>query len=326
MERVCTMKRIVAVFVSVALMLACAFSASADTLTQEELTLRCTEAFYEYLGITSDDPSARDVECTVFGIVDNCVVFREDGVTLPIATSQKIGGYVFTCEYTAGNRETNPVGLYVLDESGTVRTLLQAYEESLVHIDRVAWIVPDTYRAPGVYEKKAVDLLQLHSSEEGYLYNELYFHYKNKGDKTPSYVLIFAAIPIASDEVCCESFGESRLLSHVSYYPYSLGYYIYIPDENIAYTLAEAYGMNIHGISEAIAVAGTQSGMVGDLDRSGHVNVRDATYLQKSLAGIVDDVIVCKCVDFVIRDFNDDGSVNVRDATSIQKHIAGIKE
>ncbi len=60
---------------------------------------------------------------------------------------------------------------------------------------------------------------------------------------------------------------------------------------------------------------------LGDADLNGKVNVKDATLIQKSVAGIerpfMDEAFICA-------DANVDTAVNVKDATAIQKFIAGI--
>ena len=68
---------------------------------------------------------------------------------------------------------------------------------------------------------------------------------------------------------------------------------------------------------------------VCDMDGNGKLNIKDATYLQKGLAGIVEmPKITMDFQDFrgfAVTDFNNDGKLNIRDATAIQKHIAKIE-
>lgn len=58
---------------------------------------------------------------------------------------------------------------------------------------------------------------------------------------------------------------------------------------------------------------------LGDADGNGVVNIKDATHLQKLIAGIdVEDVSV------LVGDVDDSGEINIKDANVIQKCIAGI--
>ncbi len=63
-----------------------------------------------------------------------------------------------------------------------------------------------------------------------------------------------------------------------------------------------------------------ESTLLGDIDCDGKLTVRDATALQKYVAGMVG----LNTQDKINADFNEDGKINVRDATAIQKRIAKI--
>ena len=60
----------------------------------------------------------------------------------------------------------------------------------------------------------------------------------------------------------------------------------------------------------------------GDLDLSGEVNIKDATAIQKHLAGLPTG----KFVFFQYADFDRDADITITDATAIQKYIAGSLE
>lgn len=65
---------------------------------------------------------------------------------------------------------------------------------------------------------------------------------------------------------------------------------------------------------------GTVVGLMGDADKNSNVNVKDATTIQKHVAGIATiDEIALNISDV---DFSD--NINVKDATAIQKWVAGI--
>lgn len=58
----------------------------------------------------------------------------------------------------------------------------------------------------------------------------------------------------------------------------------------------------------------------GDANCDGKINIKDATYVQKSLANIV----VADSLTTTVSDYNHDGKVTIKDATAIQKQIAGL--
>ena len=60
----------------------------------------------------------------------------------------------------------------------------------------------------------------------------------------------------------------------------------------------------------------------GDVDLAGDVNIKDATYLQKHLAGLED---LNKAQQYCA-EIDGDGKITVKDATLIQKKVAGIVE
>lgn len=59
---------------------------------------------------------------------------------------------------------------------------------------------------------------------------------------------------------------------------------------------------------------------MGDANKDGKLNIRDATYIQKFVASIVDMTES----EIIRADINFDGKINVRDATYIQKLLAGM--
>lgn len=59
---------------------------------------------------------------------------------------------------------------------------------------------------------------------------------------------------------------------------------------------------------------------MNDANTDGKVNVKDATYIQKSLANIVE----ASALSTAVSDVNNDGKVTIKDATALQKQIAGL--
>ena len=88
--------------------------------------------------------------------------------------------------------------------------------------------------------------------ENGYLYDELYEYYAddNTGD-TPDWVLIFASGDCPEPGTASGIFDEYYIFEHAYYYPYGLGYFIYIPEKNDFFTLEFAWMENVEGIEKA---------------------------------------------------------------------------
>ncbi|MBQ4105151.1 MAG: dockerin type I repeat-containing protein [Clostridia bacterium] len=62
-------------------------------------------------------------------------------------------------------------------------------------------------------------------------------------------------------------------------------------------------------------------GLLGDANEDGKVNIKDATLIQKHIAGL----ITLTDEGCILADVDDSDVVNIKDATAIQKHIAGIE-
>lgn len=58
----------------------------------------------------------------------------------------------------------------------------------------------------------------------------------------------------------------------------------------------------------------------GDANVDGNVNIKDATFIQKTLAGIT----TADSLATFASDFNQDGKISIQDATAIQKQLAGL--
>ncbi len=74
-------------------------------------------------------------------------------------------------------------------------------------------------------------------------------------------------------------------------------------------------------VTTLTVTVGEHSGLRGDSDGNGTVNVKDATLIQKYVA----DLAVLNDMQHKCADADVSGTVNIKDATVIQKHIAGLK-
>lgn len=158
-------------------------------------------------------------------------------------------------------------------------------------------------------------------------YTELYEYYSAENtSSTPDYVLVRAYENIFAECTITTNFGDYVLYSPDLKYPgEEFGYHIYIPEKNEVYTLMEAWNKNINGIEKVFTEARIGQ-LVGDVNYDKKVNIRDATLIQKHLAGLDDayKFAVDPYYIYLVPDYNRDGKLNVRDATAIQKYVAKL--
>ena len=165
--------------------------------------------------------------------------------------------------------------------------------------------------------------------EEEYRYHNELMVYKN--NDTVEYTLVFP-MQMGLPKEGYDHIGK-YVLDFANYYdPYIIGYYVYVASADEIYTLTEAYDMNISGISEAFEylTGKGRCAIAGDADMDGKLNIKDATMIQKQLAGLVENNPFVNTqfrdIYYGVKDFNLDEEINIKDATAIQKHIAGITE
>lgn len=178
------------------------------------------------------------------------------------------------------------------------------------------------------------EYMGLDSSKANYYYDELYYHYASADEvadaSTPDFVVVECMLDFYSHSHVYEIFGDYVVADYYTTYPYELGYYVFIPESSEILTLKEAWDEQIEGIN-TVFEKGVLGQLIGDADDDGKLTVKDATAIQKEIAGISsikDDkftIVADSTQKKYISDFNCDGERNVRDATAIQKYIAGIK-
>lgn len=172
-----------------------------------------------------------------------------------------------------------------------------------------------------------------------YTYKELYYYYgEDKGgeiipDKNamPEYALVEARANIGGDAPCATVIDNYIIYSDMNYLPYSFSFHIYLPAENKIYTLEEAVLNEVEGIDRVFTEAGIGF-RVGDTDKDREITIKDATKIQKCIAGLSNDFGYIDAFvwsenppPFAISDFDRDCEVTIKDATAIQKHIAGLE-
>ena len=88
----------------------------------------------------------------------------------------------------------------------------------------------------------------------------------------------------------------------------------------LSFVLALTLLMSMAGISQIGASAASQSYMLGDVNRDGGVDVRDATEIQRYVAKVVE----LDEVQLYLADVDGNAGVDVRDATTIKRWVAKI--
>ncbi len=327
------MKKILS-FVLVMLMLCslCAVSAGAENDVSDDLTAKCRDAFADHIGYEASMDEV--LHCKVFGDVSadsekSNVMFlgytrRNDSAYIDVCSQQRIGGYLFLSGYVYGPI-TNPVGLYVLHNNEQVIPLIDAYELGYVDIDKAAQL--EGAEAASDTEDYRDEVISKISAEQDN-YTELYAHYYKPSPfsaHNPDWVLVEAYVHGHEGWEVSKRIGDYAVSNSNLYSPDDLGYYIYVPALDELYTLSEALSSeNVIDAEVAFEHMGNRAVRIGDADGNGELNVRDATSIQKALAGIGNSVTFGEKHTNHIFDFNLDNSVNVKDATAIQKSIAGL--
>ncbi len=158
-------------------------------------------------------------------------------------------------------------------------------------------------------------------------YTELFEYYSEENStSTPDYVLVRAYENIVAECTITEYFGDYVLYSSDLKYPgEEFGYHIYLPETNEVFTLTDAWNKNIEGIENVFTKAKIGE-LMGDINYDEKVNIRDATLIQKHLAGLDDAYKFAVDTNYIylVPDYNRDGKLNIRDATAIQKFVAKL--
>ncbi len=122
-------------------------------------------------------------------------------------------------------------------------------------------------------------------------------------------------IPATVDEIGAYAFGfeyDKETNIHTKVEDFVIKGYT----NSMAESYADAYGFEF----VSLGYLEPESTLLGDLDCDGRLTVKDATAVQKYVAGMTG----INTQDKINADFNCDGKINVRDATAIQKKLAHL--
>lgn len=167
--------------------------------------------------------------------------------------------------------------------------------------------------------------------EEKYI--EKYIHYSQDAtpdesglhNTTPDYVVVMPTQYGGEPRITFGRLGDYALVCANTGGVAPYWHCVYFTEEDKVFTLLDAYKMYPEKIKHALQYFAETSGWValcGDADLNGAVNVKDATYLQKMLSGIIPGGNGDRF--YLATNINGDSSINVRDVTAIQKYASGI--
>lgn len=167
-------------------------------------------------------------------------------------------------------------------------------------------------------------------------YEEVYYHHNDSGEIDWALVHVRQYIQAPWEARACGIFRDRVIRCDAPINQFDLDYAVYFVNEN------RFFGINGKLIYERITEDDLYNALceinlgeiIGDIDKDGKLTVKDATYIQKCVAGLLnypeDDEIRYDGTEapaflIYISDFNRDVERNVKDATAIQKHIAGLE-
>ena len=166
------------------------------------------------------------------------------------------------------------------------------------------------------------------------VYRELCYHYSDENNESPDWVLIECQVYPVPWEMKYGALVGDRILwtyggSELRFMETGLG--VYIPKTD---TLIGLFQKNVEQIIELCpefveTIEKNKLGqLMGDVNDDKVINILDATYIQRILAGYTIDYLNTGVWDgdiiFGISDFNRDGDTTILDVTAIQRKLAKL--
>ncbi len=304
-----------------------------------DLIHRCFYAFGDTYGYEPDE--GEGIYCEPYGYVGDYVLFYAyfSHYAYPaVNTKEQIGDYYFYGGMPCGIGKNNSVALYLLDKNGEVFTLYDAYTQGLVtDLEAVAELAGGA-SIFGDYGRRILELLDIdiNAGSWSHIYREILPFYagfewyeKPEEGTVPDFLLVHTAEGVVSEEPAVGRIGYYVVTAEHTYSGDELGYYVYFPKEDKVYSLEDAYKAYPEYSEKMISMLDyPDSGhyrLIGDADDNNRIDIKDATRIQKRVAGFDLGEIYREHLEIGASDFNADGNLNVRDATEIQKFIAGIE-
>ncbi|MBQ2943352.1 MAG: hypothetical protein IJD93_01445 [Ruminococcus sp.] len=334
------MKKIISfVLVLVLLLGVCATvgAAETDTELQQKFYNYCLEVLPEDMKPSEDDL----VKITFAKEMDYGTLFAADCLWIESEKTpvyKTIGNFFIQSDYT---NYPYDLGIYVCSSTDEIYTLEDAHNEGIIPDLSVIKNISENYSTVklGEDDKYAQAVLSKFFEEYTYgfewnlNYYEGYEYYAsdNLNQSTPDYVIISLNTNFYYDMGVTRFYGNYVMIDDNGMIPFYFGKCVYIPAENKLLSLDEAYAINLEGFEKAFA-EGNLGKLMGDMDKDRKLTIRDATYIQKCIAGLMafpkGDIVGGVGLDSAvvyISDFNRDCQRNIKDATAIQKYIAGLE-
>ena len=159
------------------------------------------------------------------------------------------------------------------------------------------------------------------------LVDEVGAYLKNVGESNGIPLVQYDMLP-SMDETMVLRIKNYLFVAHGRSIVCDLGFFAIVDDKFV--TFEECVDKALVNVDEAAEIYNSAYRIenIGDMNNDGKLNIRDTTYLQKGLAGLVEmPKVTFDFEDFMnydVTDFNGDGELNIQDATAIQKYIAKI--
>ncbi len=303
-----------------------------------DLMHKCLYAFGDRYGYNPEEGEI--IYCEPYGYVDENVIFHayySHYMYPQIIAKDQIGDYYFYNGDPCGIGENNSVALYVLTPDNKVYTLYEAYTQGIVKdMESVARLAGGT-SIYGKFGKRICQLLGIDTEDEDckHLYRQILTFtecgnsYYEPEEATPDFVVVETGENITNEAPCVKRIGKYAVANEQTYAPFDVGYYVYFPYEDKLYTLEEAYEAYPDFSDIMISMIDYPTTghfrLIGNVDYDNRITVRDATRIQKRIAGYMLDESSIPQLELEASDFNSDGKVNVKDVTAIQKFVAGLE-
>ncbi len=194
------------------------------------------------------------------------------------------------------------------------------------------YIKPENDKYTDIFYNYYCDMYCDGEEVSDFRYKTLYEHY-DIGSSDPVYVVSFMSQTGLIPDNYYAVYGN-YVLHNGGWLPYWLGLYVYTPANGSIYKFDDAYFAvdDIDACFKSL-MENRFAYLIGDVNSDCVLNIKDATFIQKCLAGIEDFDFDHRLIGTWedpsqqlshISDFNRDGRCNIKDVTTIQKHIAGL--
>ena len=196
-------------------------------------------------------------------------------------------------------------------------------EPSYMYKDKIFELLELKY--PDLYNNEASD--DFENPSDSYCYSEEFMYYseeKSSTETTPDYIMVDVYLCLVQTILVDSYIGDFAVVTG-PYSPYIHGYMFYIPAENKLLTLEEAIATELNGIEEGMKTIPYSIAKVGDCDGDFELTIKDATCIQKCVAGLKYPKVSLGDYNRLVYDFDKDEDVTIKDATAIQKYIAGLE-